>query len=430
MKHFLFSLAISILFTSSLFAQKKISVYQLDNIRGLFIQRNTVGPFTGTAIEDHSNGKKKLRIDIKAGKAHGLFRQWAKNGKKIYEVKYINGQKSGIETQWYATGAKKSEMNFVNGQADGRYIEWYKNKKKKSEGIFKNGLEEGKHQWWYKTGQLQQQANYKNGLEEGLVQNWFLSGQLRLESNYKNGKKEGITTEWFGNGIKKSVTNFANNVEDGEAKSWSKKGILVGIQTFQAGRLIKDINYRSGAINIGTGYVQVFNEKESFFKVDILGEKIVPRSSVELIYSVDGKFFQLFNYAIKNYFEKDLTINTTKEILEAFVEKEKSYISKMTKSTIEVQKEFGKTDSGLDYIYWHFISPSSLAKEQKARTVQQEHYISIVCNQQILSLYSVVTNSDTPLAISNMLKKIAATVTLSKERIDLNELTRNIIEKN
>ena len=427
MKLFLFSF--TFLFSISVFAQKKISVYQLDNIRGLFIQRNTIGPFSGTAVENHSNGKKKLRLDIKDGKPHGYFRQWAKNGKKIFEVKYVHGQKSGIETQWYATGVKKSTMNFVNGQADGMFTEWYKNKNKKSEGLFKNGKEQGKHQWWYETGQIQQQVNYKNGLEEGLVQNWFLSGQVRLESNYKQGKREGITTEWFGNGIKKSVTHFVNDVEDGETRIWSKKGILVGIQTYQAGRLIKDINYRSGAINVGTGYVQVFNEKASFFKVDIMGDKVIPRTKVDLIYSVDGQFLQLFNYDVQKYLGKNLTNNSTKEILEAFVEKEKAYISKMTKFDIQVEKEFGKTDSGLDYIYWHFISPGSLDKEQKARTVQQEHYISVLCNNQILNLYSLVTNSDKPASITAMLKKIAATVTLEKNRIDLNELARSILGK-
>ena len=41
--------------TSSLsFAQKnKISVFDLDQINGLFYQRNTIGPFSGTATEEH-----------------------------------------------------------------------------------------------------------------------------------------------------------------------------------------------------------------------------------------------------------------------------------------------------------------------------------------------------------------------------------------
>ena len=205
-----------------------------------------------------------------------------------------------------------------------------------------------------------------------------------------------------------------------------KKGILVGIQDFAAGRLTKDINYRSGAINTGGAYKQVFNEKQSFFTVDITGETVIPRNSVDITYSVDGQLLQLFNYSLDNYLDGTTEPKNERETLELFVEKEQAYINRMTDFEIKVEKEWGQTASGSQYLHWHFVSPSSVAKDQKPRTVQREHYITIVCNRQILNLYSVVTNSDDPAAIPEMLKRIAESTQIKSDRIDLNKLIKKI----
>jgi len=384
-----------LLFFSSLHLAKAQNL-----INDQFIQRNTIGPFSGIATEEHPSGKKKLNIPIKNGKIEGTVREWAKNNKKVYEVQYTNGLKNGVETQWYATGDKKSEMNFQNGLASGTFTEWYKNKQKKSEGLFQNGKEEGVHQWWYSAGQLQQKATYRNGLEEGLVQNWYESGKLRLETEYQKGLKSGRSTEWFFNGKKKVEGDFKEDKEQGETRHWSKKGILVGIQTFEGGRLVKDINYRSGAINFGNGYLQVFNEKESFFTVHVNGGRVNPKNSQkEIIYSVDGQLFQLFNYPLSNVRGTEITGSNEKEIIEKYVQTEEAYIEKMTEVGIEVKKEWKETKKGIPYLKWSFVSPSSKDAEQKPRTVQQEYYLSFMCNQQILNLYSVVTNSDDPASI-------------------------------
>jgi len=78
-------------FTFQLQAQhkKKISFYELDVIRGLFFQPNTVDPYTGTAVDKHSNGKKRLEIPIKNGKPNGTSKEWAKNGQKIHETTLV-----------------------------------------------------------------------------------------------------------------------------------------------------------------------------------------------------------------------------------------------------------------------------------------------------------------------------------------------------
>ncbi len=414
------------------FAQKgKVRVHELDQIRGLYFQRNTVDPFTGVAFDEHANGKKKLHIPIKDGKVDGTTREWNMNGDKVYEATFENGVQVGKETQWYATGDKKVELNYVNGQPDGNCTEWHKNGQKKSEGLFKNGKEEGEHNWWYSDGQLDQQAFYKKGLSDGVIKNWYQSGQIKLESHYAEGKKNGPTIKWHQNGQKKSEESFKFGKPDGEAQFWSKDGIIQGKQIYENGKLIKDLNYRSGNINIGNGYLQVFNEANSFFTVPVTGNNVRPTERQDIItYVVDGMLLQIFNVSTENFNDSTNNYDDEVELLNAY----KAYETALVSATepgfeYEFKEEYLTLENGKKFLHWYFKSPSSLSKEQKARTVQEEHYFSIVCNQQILSLYSAVTNSDDPVKVKKMLLSTANGVKNYDDRIDLNQLAVEIINK-
>ena len=120
---------------------------------------------------------------------------------------------------------------------------------------------------------------------------------------------------------------------------------------------------------------------------------------------------------------------TAKESTEWWKQKESKYISNATSFEIEVKKEFGEIPSGKKFSHWHFVSPSSQTDDQKPRTVQEEHYISFICGQRVLSLYGVVTNNDTPEEVINMMQRIANSLIIEKERIDLNALAASIRQK-
>ena len=406
--------------------KKRINFNELDVIRGLFYQPNTIKPYSGTAFDKFSDGKKRLEFKIKDGKIEGAFREWMQNGKKILDVKYVNGKKHGKETQWYAIGKKKLEVNYINGSAEGTAIEWYKNEKKKSEGNFKNGKEEGEHTWWHDNGQVDQVVFYQNGLAQGIVKNWFRSGKLRLESNFKNGQKDGLTTEWFENGEKFQEGSFKENKEDGKSYVWTRKGQLIQENKHDFGKLIESKDYRSGSINLGDGYIQVFNEMNDFFTLNISSRVVWEREADEITYVIDGDLLQIFNYSTSQYFDGKFSTISEKELLEKYIEKETQFISTVTSFEIEPLMDFGKTPSGKEYIHWHFVSPSSKAEDQKPRTVQEEHYISFICGNRILSLYGVVTNNDKPKEITTMLKKVANSLKIEKERIDLNAIAKTV----
>ena len=406
--------------------KKKISFYELDVIRGLFFQPNTVEPYTGTAVDKHPNGKKRLEIPIKKGKINGTSKEWAKNGKKIHETTYVNGVQNGRETHWYVIGQKKLEVNLVNGKAVGICTEWYKNGNKKSEGSFQNGKEQGEHKWWFNKGQIDQIVFYENGLAQGIVKNWYPSGKLRLESNYKNGLKDGETVEWFESGIKQSEGKFKEGKEDGIAKIWDKEGKLVKENTYKFGKLIQSKNYLSGSIFKGDGYYEVFNGMKDFYLFDITGQKVTPRESEEITYNVDGNLLQIFNRPLTDWIDDGQSNKSEKELLEKYVELESKYISTVTDFPIAPKTEWKKVNGDKIYLYWNFVSPSSKAKQQKPRTVQEEHYITFIIGDRLVSLYSVVTNNDQPQKISQLLHRIAKSLQIKNERIDLNALTKGL----
>ncbi len=406
--------------------KKRINFNELDVIRGLFFQPNTIKPYSGTAFDKFSDGKKRLEIQIKDGKINGKFREWLQNGTKILDVKYVDGKKHGKEIQWYAIGKKKVEVNYVNDNVEGVVTEWYKNENKKSEGIFRNGKEQGEHTWWFDNGQIDQIVFYENGLAQGVVKNWFRGGKLRLESNFKDGQKNGLTTEWFNNGQKFSEGSFKEGKEDGKSYVWTKKGKLIKENTHDFGKLIESKDYRSGSIKTKGGYIQVFNEMNDFFKLDISGRVVWERKAEEITYVVDGDLLQIFNQSANRYFDESFSTISEKELLEKYIEKETQFISTATNFEIQPKSKIGKTTNGKEYIYWHFVSPSSKAEEQKPRTVQEEHYISFICGNRILSLYGVVTNNNKPVTIKTMLQRIANTLKIEKERINLNAVASSI----
>lgn len=405
--------------------KKRIYFYELDVIKGLYYQPNTIKPYSGVAFDKFPNDKKRMEIPIKDGKINGTTKEWAKNGKKISEVQYLNGVPHGRESQWYPIGKKKIQLNYVNGKVDGVVTEWYKNGVKKSEGTFKNGKEEGKHEWWFKNKNIDQVIFYENGLAQGLVKNWFEDGKIKVETNFKDGLKNGSSTEWFTNGQKFFEGNFKEGKEDGKSYVWDREGKLLKEEKHDFGKLVESKDYNSGRLYTGQGFLEVFNEMDDFFMVKIVGDKVRSRAADQITYVVDGRLLQIFNQDLDKYLNQKAT-TSEKELLEKYVNQESETFSKVTDFKIEPKIKEGATPSGKKYLHWQFVSPSSKDENQTPRTVQEEHYISFICGGRILSLYGVVTNNDRSEDVVKMLKAIANTLEIKKERIDLNALSKSL----
>jgi len=402
--------------------KKKINFYELDVIKGLFFQPNTIDPYTGLAFQDHSNGNRQMEVQIKDGKISGKVKEWERNGKKVYQAEYENGTQIGKEEQWYADGFNKLYITYQNGVPHGTCTEWHQTGGKKSLGEFVNGEEEGEHNWWYATGQQDQVVNYKNGKEMGPMKAWHENGQLKIDANYTAGKLEGDYVLWYSNGQKKAQKKFRDSLHIGDAMFWGTDGRLTGKKVYNnQGKLLEEYNYNSGCVKTGDkDFVQVFNAKNSYYKIDVSGEDRIfyIDDAEDITYSVDGMLLQCFAYP-KGKMSADSDMQAS---FDAFLAKEKKYIEENINSVIEIVQSKKSNANGLSYYYWHFVSPSSKDAEQKARTVQSEHYLTFFCNDQILNLYSVVSNSDEPAEVLGMLTKVADTFSCEEKPIDLNSL--------
>jgi len=215
--------------------------------------------------------------------------------------------------------------------------------------------------------------------------------------------------------------------KNGIFKTYSKKGILLQQQTYNLATLTEDLNYRSGNINWSGGYTQVFNGKESFYTVDITGPDVYPRESTrDIIYVVDRYFLQLLNTPVDLFQETDLSPKDDSEVLKKFVSFESKYIEEKSGKKIEVISKPGVTTTGIPYIHWYFKPTPKENTPITPRTVKEEHYISLLCAQEVLSLYGLATQVNDPVAVQQMMTKVANTIKISEERIELNELNRQL----
>jgi antitoxin component YwqK of YwqJK toxin-antitoxin module len=76
-------------------------------------------PFTGTVIDYHENGNKKLERFYQNGLRYGTERTWYDNGDKCSEVPWVDGKRHGHETVWLE--ANHSQKSCERGWKNGKY---------------------------------------------------------------------------------------------------------------------------------------------------------------------------------------------------------------------------------------------------------------------------------------------------------------------
>ncbi|MGK0389215.1 MAG: antitoxin component YwqK of YwqJK toxin-antitoxin module [Maribacter sp.] len=423
-----FIIIFSLLLSIQLLAQKS-PLADLDLQRdGNYYQKNHMEPFTGVAFEDHKSGKKKTRAEFKNGKLNGKVTTWHETGEKSTLVNYKNGISTGIEFHWYDTGVKKLEINYDGeGLASGICKEYFTDGKLKSEGEYVKDLEEGLHKWYFQSGELDQTIVYKGGLANGKVKHYYDGGKMKMDADYKDANPYGKVILFFENGEKKKETNYVVGKEEGRDFLWSNKGLLLEERTYKNGEEIGYKNFRSGAIKTKEGFLQVFNEKESFFTIHVSSPKWVrSKSSRDITYVVDDFVLQLFNTSTSSFINGSGLADS--DVLMKHMEYEKGFIEKGTKSVIDIQHKFGNYKGG-SYLHWSFENPALKdVKQTSNRTVTKEHYFTFVCNKQILILYVPQTKGNNESKILKDIQKIANSLGMKSESIDMNQLRITIRE--
>ena len=96
---------------------------------------------------------------LKAGKKHGVQREWHKNGQLKVEYPYKDGQMHGTFKQWNEKG--KLLGSFVMTEGSGTFQTWYPNGQIHDTIPYTKGKYNGEMRKYYDTGKLFQVITYK-----------------------------------------------------------------------------------------------------------------------------------------------------------------------------------------------------------------------------------------------------------------------------
>lgn len=131
---------------------------QLELRDGVLYALGAPAPFDGVMAESFSDGTKRVAIEIRAGKPHGLSRGWHENGQLEVEEQFVAGVSHGLRTRWYASGSKKSEAHIVDGKIEGVFTRWHENGPKAAVVRMVGGVPHGLSEAWHPSGARKSRA--------------------------------------------------------------------------------------------------------------------------------------------------------------------------------------------------------------------------------------------------------------------------------
>ena len=143
-------------------------------------------PFTGKAVDFHSNGQKWQERTYKDGKLDGPWNSWRENGQKAFEANWKDGKRDGLATDWYENGQKSILATYKDGKRDGLATDWYENGQKRREETYKDGKLMSAV-GWKPNGEKCPVTNVKDG--NGVLVWYNKDGTERFRYTYKDGER-------------------------------------------------------------------------------------------------------------------------------------------------------------------------------------------------------------------------------------------------
>lgn len=394
---------------------------ELDNNRGLIFQRNHMEPFTGYAFDEHYPGKKKGLIPFKDGLIDGKAVQWDYNGNKVSETEYVRGKKQGREIIYHPNGNRRSLVNYANDKVEGMVIEYFETGEKLSAGAYTNGVENGVHTWWFKNGQKDQEVPYVRGTVDGVVRQWYADGQLKMEERFRMGQKQGLTQHWFPDGTVMSKQHFTADIEVDTSNYWTQAGMLKEQMIYNAqGELIQERSFQNASIQMGGGFMQVYNEPGSYFAVPITGKSVRDVSERHnLSYFIDGNLIRL--YARPKAAFTGIGSVTDLALLDSYQAYdvgtiEQRYSDDSTTIKLAITTDTLTLSSGQTALFWAFDNP---ATDSTAQVIKGEQNLVMVVGDHILLLNAIIFQKTDEAASQALLERLANGVIIAREPIDV-----------
>lgn len=179
---------------------------------------------------------------------------------------------------------------------------------------------------------------------------------------------------------------------------------------------------RPELIRTPTGATFVFNTAESFFAVDIAAGQLSPKPTSEGFYQADARLVRVMNTP-----QKELTIGfgqrepTSKEFLQLQFRRDlDEELFSLQRPIPDTRQEYLTTSKGRLVLHWWFDMPGG-----NDRGATQRHYVSTICDRQILTVIAPLLATDTPDSLRQYLIGVMQTVRESNDPINVSEYVKD-----
>jgi hypothetical protein len=119
-------------------AQEPMDLDELENRRGVYLQRPTFEPYSGPVVAWHENGRVRVQGTLVEGRWDGVRESFYGLGTLKAREHFSNGVLHGPFEAYFKKGAPSDRGTYVNGRLDGAY-ESYWLRQPAEVGAFTNG---------------------------------------------------------------------------------------------------------------------------------------------------------------------------------------------------------------------------------------------------------------------------------------------------
>jgi len=102
-------------------AQQPMNLDQLENRRGVYLQRPSFEPYTGPVVAYWEDGRVRVQGTLKDGRWDGLRESYYQLGTLKARETFTNGVLNGPFEAYFKKGSPSDKGAYVNGQLDGPY---------------------------------------------------------------------------------------------------------------------------------------------------------------------------------------------------------------------------------------------------------------------------------------------------------------------
>ncbi|MGL4721859.1 MAG: toxin-antitoxin system YwqK family antitoxin [Desulfovibrionaceae bacterium] len=207
MKKLFYVLCLFLFMQEECFADKSTVVSSLIEKNGVYYNKNTGRPFTGTILKRINEGGRSflLKMPYVKGRVHGEKEVLGSSDQILLRSTYVNAVQDGLTRQYYGNGAIKEQTYYKNNRKQGTSLFYYESGALWWELPYVDGVVHGIGRVYYEQGIVKQSSHFQNGLLDGLMQIYRDQGQLWLTFTYEEGRVvEGIC--YLSNGAKRALT--------------------------------------------------------------------------------------------------------------------------------------------------------------------------------------------------------------------------------